>query len=231
MLSIYRKESTQGAPSSKFARVNALYDKWIVQVDQHMSPLSTKMSGSEAGSVVSERNSPELDDRDDRETSAISPNSTNPSTDSEGPSPSSPAHGGSSDVNDRNPITPPKRVTCVGLVSDSESSPISPEKKFRTPYGMRHRGNQQNKSQCPEKENYPAPDSDDDVPLLSESQKVKEPCKIISHPSTPDSDDEILRPSTLRKRWRSKEAVETTAEKEDDTIVVEIPSKRRRTRR
>tara|TARA_R110002060_G_scaffold36804_8_gene47778 strand:+ start:405 stop:1028 length:624 start_codon:yes stop_codon:yes gene_type:complete len=207
---------------------------------------------------VSERNSPELDDRDDRETSAISPNSTNPSTDSEGPSPSSPAHGGSSDVNDQNPITPPKRglisrkerdalqdsptreplgqgdmitVTCVGLVSDSESSPISPEKKFRTPYGMRHRGNQQNKSQCPEKENYPAPDSDDDVPLLSESQKVKEPCKIISHPSTPDSDDEILRPSTLRKRWRSKEAVETTAEKEDDTIVVEIPSKRRRTRR
>lgn len=207
---------------------------------------------------MSERNSPELDDRDDRETSAISPNSTNPSTDSEGPSPSSPAHGGSSDVNDRNPITPPKRglisrkerdalqdsptreplgqadmitVTCVGLVSDSESSPISPEKKFRTPYGMRHRGNQQNKSQCPEKENYPAPDSDDDVPLLSESQKVKEPCKIISHPSTPDSDDEILRPSTLRKRWRSKEAVETTAEKEDDTIVVEIPSKRRRTRR
>ena len=215
-----------------------------------------EQSASEAGSVVSERNSEELDDGVDRDTSA-SPKSTNPSNNSESASPSSLSDGGSSDVHNQEPINPSKRRLIsrkerdafqdshskkplgqadmnteywVNLVSDSDSSPISSKKKFRTPRGMRHRRNQQNESQHHEKENCPAPDSDDDIPLLSESRKLKSTCNIMSRLSTPDSDDEVFRPSTLRKRRISKEVLEKTTENEEDTVILESPSKRRRIR-
>lgn len=217
-----------------------------------------EQSGSEAGSVVSERNSEELDDGRDRETSATSSNSTNPSNNSESASPSSLADGESSDVHNQEPINPSKRRLisrkerdafqdspskeplgqadmntefCVDFVLDSDSSPISSKKKFRTPRGMKHRRNQQNESQHHEKENCPAPYSDDDnIPLLSESQKVKSTCNNIGRLTQPDSDDEVLRPSTLRKRRISNVVIEKATENEEDTVILESPSKRRRIR-